>query len=295
MNHQILCIGEVLWDSLPGGLFLGGAPFNVACHLQMLGADIAFASRIGKDELGNQILRRMTNKNIPADFLQRDPTVKTGIVNVSLLNRDNPQYEIVTPVAWDFIEETPALLQKASTVDAMVFGTLAQRNPVSRKTIESLRKKTPLCIYDVNLRPPFAIRDIVQASLLDANLVKLNDHELVQLSEWFDLSGDLQAAARQLSKTFQCDTVCVTKGASGAALLHKGEWTEHKGYAVHVRDTVGAGDAFLAALISGILAEKDNQQILEFANAVGAWVATKEGATPELNFEEIKSVWSRTK
>lgn len=293
-KHKILCIGEILWDSLPGGLFLGGAPFNVACHLQMLGEDVFFASRIGDDELGNQIVRRLKQKNINPQWIQIDPEQKTGIVNVTLEQRYNPTYEIVAPVAWDFIVKSEQLMVLARNADALVFGSLAQRNPDSRQTIETLRRVCPYTVFDINLRPPYDTLEIVKISLQDAKLVKLNDHELLQLAEWFDFSTNLKEASIQLAQTFYCETVCVTKGADGAALWHRGNWCEHPGFKINVQDTVGSGDAFLAALISGILANNQKgDKILEFANAVGAWVATCEGATPALNFDEITSLLSQ--
>lgn len=286
----ILCIGEVLWDALPAGLFPGGAPFNVACHLKMLGEEVAFASRIGEDELGRQILRRMQQKGLASTWVQVDEEQPTGIVNVTLTQRDNPSYEIVQPAAWDFIALVDGLAELAGTARAVVFGSLAQRHAVSRATIEILRRRSALAVFDVNLRPPFIDRGVIEASLQDADLVKLNEKELQQLAEWFGFAPDLQDAAAQLAEAFACDSVCVTRGARGAGMWRAGRWLEHPGFSVPVRDAVGAGDAFLAALLSGLLAEKPLDKVLAFANATGAFVATKDGAVPEVAAEVIKQL-----
>ena len=288
----ILCIGEVLWDSLPRGLFLGGAPFNVACHLRMLGETVHMASRIGDDELGRQILRRLAQKGLSPDDIQIDPQHPTGMVNVTLAQKDQPSYEIVAPSAWDFIEADQALRRKAAEARVLVFGSLAQRSERSRGTLETLRRIVPLNVFDINLRPPFIDRGVIAASLADAHLVKLNDQELGQLSEWFGLGSRLRPAVTALAERFQCATVCVTRGAEGALLWHGGEWFEQPGIAVEVKDAVGAGDAFLAGLIHTLLAGKNGAAMLRFANALGAYVASQDGATPSLNLAEIERLKS---
>lgn len=283
----ILCIGEVLWDSLPRGLFLGGAPFNVACHLRMLGEDVHMASRIGDDELGRQILRRLAQKALSPEHIQIDPQHPTGLVNVTLAQKDQPSYEIVAPSAWDLIEADEALRRKAAEVGVLVYGSLAQRNERSRSTIETLRRSIPLNVFDINLRPPFIDRNIIAASLAGAHLVKLNEQELHQLSEWFGLGSRMRPAVAALAERFGCDTVCVTRGAEGALLWHEGEWFEQPGIAVKVKDAVGAGDAFLAGLIHALLAGQSGAAMLRFANALGAYVASQDGATPLLNLADI--------
>lgn len=285
---QILCIGEVLWDSLPRGLFLGGAPFNVACHLRMLGEDVHMASRIGDDELGRQILRRLSQKDLSGDYIQIDPQHPTGMVNVTLAQKDQPSYEIVAPSAWDFIEADEPLRRNAADARVLVFGSLAQRGERSRDTIESLRRQIPLNIFDINLRPPFIDRAVIEASLADAHLVKLNDQELQQLADWFGFQQGIRPAAEALGDRFNCDTVCVTRGAEGALLWHGDEWFEQPGIAVEVKDAVGAGDAFLAGLIHTLLAGKDGAEMLRFANALGAYVASRDGATPPLDLAGIE-------
>lgn len=290
MNPQILCIGEVLWDSLPRGLFLGGAPLNVACHLRMLGEDVHMASRIGDDELGRQILRRLEQQGLSADLIQVDTQYPTGIVNVTLERQDQPSYEIVAPSAWDFIARDESLQRCAAQAQVLIFGSLAQRGERSRRTIEVLRRSASLNVFDINLRPPFIDRGIIEASLADAHLVKLNDQELLQLSEWFGFEHRMRPAVSALAAHFQCHTVCVTRGAAGALLWKDGEWFDQPGIEVEVKDAVGAGDAFLAGLIHTLLAGKNGTEMLRFANAVGAYVASHVGATPTLDPVQIKQL-----
>jgi len=287
---NIICIGEVLWDSLPVGLFLGGAPLNVGFHLHELNEHVSVVSRVGDDRLGKEALTRIRFKGLETGLIQTDEQYETGFVQVQVDEDGNPDYEIIAPVAWDEIALTDTLREEADKAWAMVFGTLAQRNAHTRATIEALYDSNCLKIFDINLRKPFDDREVVQASLEAADIVKLNEAELQQLITWFELEGESETAVRSLANKFECDTICVTQGGKGAMLLHKGKWTEQEGYKIQVADAVGAGDAFLAALINGIRKGKDNEELLRFANAAGALVASKYGATPEYGMDEIMKI-----
>ena len=290
MSKKIVCIGEVLWDSLPGGLSLGGAPFNVACHLNMLGEEVDICSRVGNDRLGDQVIKRAKRKNLSTEFLQIDSNYGTGFVDVILDESGNASYEIHEPVAWDYIQMTDDLLKKVNNSDILVYGNLAQRNDVSRKTIEYLRSMQKLNIYDVNLRPPFIDQDIIKESLQDANIVKMNDYELVKIAEWFDLSSNLQQGMKDLAIKFNCNSICITRGSKGSVFFHNDKYTVHGGFNIKTKDTIGAGDAFLASLIYGLINEKKDEDIIEFANAIGAYVASKNGATPKIDFKKISKI-----
>lgn len=281
MAHSILCVGEVLWDALPMGLFLGGAPFNVSCHLHQLGEEVTMASRVGDDVLGHEVLRRIRHRGMRDDCIQLDPNFQTGFVEVALDIEGTPDYTIVEPVAWDAIEHTTALHAEAHQADAIVFGSLAQRRSPSRETIQALWVAEARTVFDVNLRPPFVDRAIIKQSLQAANVVKMNDEELEQMIEWFGVSSSPQAAMEALAAQFDVAMICVTRGKHGAVLWNEGRWTEHPGYAVTVADTVGAGDAFLAGLLAGYLAGRDDATILEEASRLGAYVATQMGPTPQ--------------
>lgn len=273
-------MGEVLWDALPAGLFLGGAPFNVACHLSAAGVPAAMVSRIGDDRLGEEILRRAARYGVATDLVQVDPELPTGFVRVSLDNAGTAEYKIVAPAAWDAITHTDELLARASRARAIVFGSLAQRNAITRATIERLWESEALMVFDVNLRPPFDDREVVRRSLERADVVKLSDVELRQIAIWFRLPKEDRAAAAAIAESFDCGTVCITRGNRGAAMWRDGAWTEHPGFEVEVKDTVGAGDAFLAVMLAGYLNGATDAVILQHANMIGAYVATQFGAVP---------------
>lgn len=280
MSDDILCVGEILWDALPDGLFLGGAPFNVACHLRALGEEVAFVSRVGDDVLGDEAMRRLRAYSLDTDLMQVDESLPTGFVRVDLDATGEPDYEIVEPAAWDAITLSDALRQRADEAAALVFGSLAQRADPSRRTIRALCATDALRVFDINLRPPYIDREVVERSLTSADVVKLNDHELRRLRSWFDLPSGAEAAMDELAATFKCSAVCVTWGGEGARLWKDGQCWSHPGYAAEVADTVGAGDAFLAALLSGILNDLDGATVLDRANQLGAYVASRSGALP---------------
>ena len=277
---EVLCVGEVLWDALPEGLFPGGAPFNVACHLRATGTPVTMVSRVGDDRLGDEVLRRAVRFGVGVDLVQRDPVRPTGFVRVIVDDSGEPAYEILEPAAWDALALTDALLDRAAGARAIVFGTLAQRHPTSRATIQRLWRSDALMVFDVNLRAPFEDREIVRQSLTRADVVKLSDEELSRLAGWFGLSGPPREIVGALAKMFQCPVICVTRGSNGAAMLRDGRWSEHEGFTVEVRDTVGAGDAFLAVLLAGLLDGGTDSALLQHANLIGSYVATQFGALP---------------
>ena len=290
MNDEILCVGEILWDALPDGLFLGGAPFNVACHLQALGREAAFVSRVGDDRLGHEALRRMRARNLDAGLMQIDASLPTGFVQVELGGTGEPDYEILEPAAWDAITFTDTVGQHVKHADALVYGSLAQRALTSRQTIEELCRAEVLRVFDINLRPPFIDQAVVERSLTAADVVKFNDDELRYLQDWFDLPGDPEAAVASLAEDFDCTALCVTCGDDGAWLWMEGSTWHHPGYAVDVADTVGAGDAFLSALLTGLLTGRSGDALLDLANRLGAYVASRPGATPGYEFDELDDI-----
>ena len=277
---EVLCVGELLWDSLPAGLFLGGAPFNVACHLRAAGIPAAIVSRVGPDRLGEEALRRAERYGVAVDLVQVDLTRQTGFVVATIDGEGNARYEIVDDVAWDAIEAPDTLLARADEARAIVFGTLAQRHEKSRETIERLWSSRALMVFDVNLRPPHEDQEVIRRSLQRADVVKVDAYEMERLTSLFGLPLGERDFAGAVSRSYSCPVVVVTRGANGAAMLRDGEWTDHSGIEVRVRDTIGSGDAFLATLVAGLLAERDSRAILEEANRVGARVASQVGALP---------------
>ena len=277
---EILCVGELLWDALPAGLFLGGAPFNVACHLRAAGAAVTMVTRVGNDQLGDEARRRAARFGVSTDLVQVDTSLPTGFVRVTVAEDGNAAYDILEPAAWDNLETTRTLLDRADDAQAIVFGTLAQRSAVTRDTLRRILDSRALKVLDVNLRPPYDDREIIRDSLRRADVVKLNEEEMQRLASWLDLRGDLQQSTAALAETFRCYTVCVTRGAHGAVLWRDGRWSEHPGFEVEVRDTVGSGDAFLAVFLAGLLHGTDDEALLHHANLIGAYVATQHGAVP---------------
>lgn len=291
MPDELLCVGEILWDALPEGLFLGGAPFNVARHLHALGEDVAFVSRVGDDALGREALRRLRAQGLDPALLQVDDALPTGFVRVALDDETGePDYEIVEPAAWDAIALTDALQQRAARAEAVVFGSLAQRANRSRQTIRHLCRADALRVFDVNLRPPYVDRSVIEYSLLVADIVKLNEDELRQMQTWFDLPPKAKDGEAALAESFSCEAVCVTWGDNGASLWKEGEYWTHPGYSVEVEDTVGAGDAFLAAFLTGYLGGADGGALLRLANRLGAYVASRSGALPAYSIDAFHTI-----
>ena len=292
MHQPVLCIGEILWDTMPRGLFLGGAPFNVARHLKTLGEEVAFASRVGDDQLGREAIRRVRFHGIATDYIQIDPTLKTGFVEVELAVDGVPGYVIHHPVAWDAIEWYDDLLQLSANAKAVVFGTLAQRSAASRETIKKVVNGSDesFKVVDLNLRPPFDDPQVIRLSLELADGVKMNDEELLHLKRIFALEGGDDQVVEELAQRFGLEMICVTRGAEGAMLWLRGEWATVPGIRVEVADTVGSGDAFLAALLKGYLQNLPADEMLIRANQLGAFVATQPGGTPDYSITSLDGI-----
>ena len=286
-RNRILCVGEVLWDALPSGLYLGGAPLNVCCHLNQFDIDAVIASRVGDDRLGKEAIRRIEHKGISTDLIQIDPHQETGFVSVELTPGSDPEYEILEPAAWDYIKMNEQLKQEIQHCWGVVFGTLAQRHSQSKTTIQQFWNSDARKIMDMNLREPFIDKQVIHDSLQVADIVKMNGDELDQVKKWYGFSAENFKAVEQLATTFECSLVCITRGSHGAQIFRNGEWAEHQGYPANVKDAVGAGDAFLAAMLHGVMNNRESSELLAYANATGAYVAQKDGATPAYSLQDI--------
>jgi fructokinase len=285
MSHRILSVGEVLWDLLPTGAVLGGAPANFAVHAQALGGKVQLVSRVGDDPHGREILRRLQGRDVTTDLVDMDNTLPTGTVSVTLASDGQPHYIIHERVAWDSITPTAANRKAASEAHAVCFGTLAQRSPASRAAVNTLVAASPanaLRVFDINLRQSFYSRQVIEESLELANVLKLNEAELPVLAELFNLSGDARAQLVELARLFQLHSVAFTRGAQGSSLMIHGEWSEHAGTPALVQDTVGAGDAFTAALVLGMLDGWPVPAIHQRASEVAAFVCCHAGPTPQV-------------
>jgi fructokinase len=284
---------------LPAGKQLGGAPTNFAYMMALLGHRGVVASRVGKDSLGAELRTRLDALSLDASQVQTDSAYPTGTVKVHLDRDGQPKYEITEGVAWDFIEWTPEWQRLAGDADVICFGSLAQRSPESRATIREFVAASPphtLRIFDVNLRQKFFSADVLAESLRLANVAKLNEHELpIALREigldFDDLHfDDERTAAESLRRAFKLKLVCVTRGDKGSLLVTENERDEHPGFPVRVVDSVGAGDAFTAALAHHMLAGSSLRAMNQAANRLGAWVASQAGATPAADASVIEIV-----
>jgi fructokinase len=283
-RHVVVGLGELLWDLLPSGKQLGGAPTNFAYITSLLGDDGIPASSLGNDALGAEALRRLGELALSIAFIQKDPDHPTGTVKVQVDSAGQPGFDISENVAWDFLDWTPQWQRLAQQADAVCFGSLAQRSKQSRATIHKFLlalRGNAVKVFDVNLRQNFYTVEVLAQSVKLANIIKLNHEELPRILSLFELQGHSEEdAARRLLSSHNLKLVCITRGNGGSLLVSSDECNEHPGFKVKVADTVGAGDAFTAALVHGYLRGAALAQINETANRVGAWVASQSGATP---------------
>ncbi|MFD2720537.1 carbohydrate kinase [Hymenobacter monticola] len=283
----IACFGEILWDVLPTGKQPGGAPFNVAVHLHQLGLPVRFISRVGEDEPGTELVDFVASKGVGTGLIQHDQTHRTGVVNANVDNASEVTYDIVQPVAWDYIEHDAAVEAAVATAAAFVFGSLGARQAGTRETLYRLLESAKLKVFDVNMRPPHYTREVVEHLLGRADMVKMNHHELAELLGWFGAEAEPAAAMPWLAQRFGLQAVCVTCGADGALLWTDNQLYRAPGVTVQVQDTIGSGDSFLAALLKGWLTGQPPGEALRFACATGALVATHRGATPSISEADV--------
>ena len=291
--HLILGIGELLWDMLPEGPRLGGAPANFSVMAGRLGNHSAILSRIGRDDLGREAVHRLDPLPADTSFLQIDPAHETGRVTVSF-NNGQPEYTIHQPAAWDSMELSDEWVRLAERADAICFGSLAQRSIESRQTIQTLVAQTSsrcIRIFDVNLRPPFYSSEVIQESLELATVMKMNDAEVSLVlallgmpAEDATTTNNLRLGAdRMLAEFPTLQLVAITCGGNGSLLVTREEWHRHPGFPIQVADTIGAGDAFTAAMAHYLLRGAELPVLNEAGNRWGSWVASQSGAMPALS------------
>lgn len=275
--------GEILWDLLPSGKQLGGAPANFAYHCSTLGAEAYPVSCTGNDEPGAEIRELLRQKGISDDFLSVDPEHPTGTVTVILGNEGIPSYVIHEQVAWDFIPVNEKMTSLATRLDAVCYGSLAQRSETSRQTLRLfLERLSPHClkVFDINLRQHYYLPEIIKESLQISDILKLNDGELEVLTPLLELSGTEGEKLSQLLSRFKLQLVALTKGEKGSVLMTPSAFSEVEAPPVEIADTVGAGDAFTAALTVGWLKKEPLKKIHRNANRLAAWVCSCHGAMP---------------
>jgi len=284
----VVGLGEVLWDCFPDTRRPGGAPANVAYHACRLGHRGVVVSRIGRDESGDALAHHLETHGLDLRYVQRDAERPTGRVTVDTGDSARPVFTIHEDVAWDhlaFDTDLSALMGRAS---AVCFGTLAQRTSTSRSTIRRCLEaaRDALLVYDVNLRQDWYEREWVEWSLAAAGVVKLSEHEVLVLGDLLGAnSEDPGGFAASLRERYGVPLTCVTRAERGCVLLGPEETADVPGNPVQLVDAVGAGDAFTAALISGVLRGWPLPRTARFANELGALVARSPGAMPALDRE----------
>ena len=287
-------LGEVLWDILPTGRVLGGAPANFAYMTNVLGDQGIVASRVGNDELGREACRFLQELGLNTSYLQRDDHHETGIATVTIDDTGQPNFTIQEPVAWDFLEWTADWEELSAKADVICFGSLAQRSLTSADTIDRFLRNASaktLCICDVNLRQSFYNEDVLRKSFQYADIVKLNEQELIQVSFLFHVgAGTAEVIARRLLRDCDLKLVCITRADRGSLLVSREQTVEHGGFQVKVADAVGAGDAFTACLAHHYVRGNPLQQISEAANRFASWVATQRGATPPITSSQLQEI-----
>lgn len=287
----VVGIGELLWDVFPQWRRMGGAPVNFACHCRQLGARGIPVSCIGADRAGRDLVGAVAALGLDVEYLQVNPETPTGTVKVDLDAIGKPLYRIKEGVAWDYIRLNDALCRLAPAVDAVCFGTLAQRGELSRATIQGFVGMCPaaaLKIFDVNFRQAFYAQPLIEASLQLANVLKISDEELPVLAAMLDLSGRVPDQLRALLRRFALRLIAYTRGAEGSLLLTADAVVDHPGYKPRAIDTVGAGDSYSAALCMGLLRQWPLDEVIDHASRVSAFVCEQPGATPILPDELVQ-------
>lgn len=290
----IVGLGELTWDVLPGGKQLGGPATNFAHVSRLLGNQAVVASRVGRDEPGREALAQLRQRGIVTSYVQVDETHPTGSVGVEIGERGEARYELNLGSAWDYLEWSDAWEELAGRAHAVGFGTLGQRERVARDTIIRFLEKTrpdTLRIFDVNLCHAFFTTEMLTSSLELATILKLNHKELGTVARMVGLdSQGEEALCRQLMERFEIALVAITRGEQGSLLITREETRGHPGFQIEVADTIGAGDAFTAALVHFYLRGAPLDLINEAANRLGGWLATHTGATPEASPQTLKRV-----
>jgi fructokinase len=289
-RYKVAGIGEVLWDQLPQGDVLGGAPANVAYHAGQLGAESYIISAVGKDKLGDEIISRLTVKGI--NLLISRVANPTGTVKVTLDDKGVPDFVITKDVAWDYIELTSESSNLANQLDAVCFGSLAQRNKVSHYAITKFLNLLPenaLKIFDINLRQNFYDKQLINESLTISNILKINDDELLIVARLYGWKGDEEYLCRKLIDNYELKLLAYTCGANGSYLFSKDDKSYIKTPVVKVINTIGAGDSFTAALMVSLLNGYKLSESHTLAVDISAFVCENNGAMPEYS----KELWNR--
>ncbi len=289
IQPKILSLGEVLWDLFPEGARFGGAPANFACHASLLGGEVTMVSRVGDDERGREAIAVLKEFGINTSLMQVDGGLPTGTVGVELNDAGKPHFTIYENSAWDELEWREELESRVVSSDAVSFGTLSQRGESSRTTIQRALRVAASAgiprILDVNLRSPFFDDERIRDSISLASFLKLSDDEIAPVASacGIPIKDPHQDVLRALLEKMELDLVVMTRGAKGAVLILPDETVHQAGIPTEVRDTVGAGDAFTAAFLLGLLRGHDSAAILRMACERASQVCSMSGAVPSFS------------
>lgn len=281
-NKKVLCIGEVLWDNLPSGTMPGGALLNIAHHLYKNNIPVTLVSKVGTDTKGVTLLSHMKETGLNTEAIYFDDTMPTSEVEVYIDRFNNIRYDIGEPVAWDNLKINMKVVDYAGTSGAIIYGSLASRNKVSQETIDILLSFDNVKIMNVNLRPPYDTRELVEPLLMKADIAKFNELEMAQVLRWHNkVFISEKDKLKWLSEFYDCRIVCVTKEKNAAVVYNNDILFTHPGYEIKIADSVGTGAAFLAGFVLSLISEKTIQQSLDVACSTAAIIASTEGAMPD--------------
>tara|TARA_R110000868_G_scaffold15443_9_gene70427 strand:- start:8601 stop:9479 length:879 start_codon:yes stop_codon:yes gene_type:complete len=282
------CFGEILWDVFPTHKKIGGAPLNVAVRLASMGNEVSIISRIGKGKKGVKLIDFLLKNDVDTSGIQIDTEYKTGKVKVTLDEKGSASYDIMQPRAWDKIELTDTAVELVKASDFFIYGSLASRDETSRATLYELLKVAKYKIFDVNLRQPYYTKEVLEYLMSQADFIKFNDDEI------YEIAGLLGSTSHSFDQTIlfiaektNAKCICVTRGSQGAVLYLDETFFYNSGYQVDVVDTVGAGDSFLATIINKLMNKSNPQEAIDHACAIGALVASREGANPKIDKIDI--------
>jgi fructokinase len=290
-NLKAVCYGEVLWDVFANEKKIGGAPLNVALRMRAMGCDAAMISCVGNDQDGNDIINHVEKQGLDTGGIIKTNDYPTGVVQVFINERGSASYEISYPSAWDKIVLNDHARNLVKEADVLIYGSLICRDVVSKNALEELMSYDVYKVFDVNLRKPFYSIAVLEDLMHAADFVKFNDEELLEIAAGMGSSHTLLEDNMEfMAKHVKIKAMCVTKGKHGATLMWNGELYHNNGYPIAVADTVGAGDSFLAALVTGLLSGDEPQRSIDTACAVGALVAGEPGANPYISKEQIDEI-----
>ncbi|PWK79707.1 fructokinase [Mucilaginibacter oryzae] len=295
VNASVVCFGEVLWDVLPDRRIPGGAPMNVAYHLHKLGVRSHIVSSIGKDKAGADLTGFLHSIGLSTAHVQINDHHATSEVLASIGDHNEVSYEIIYPVAWDKISWDENLAELVDQSEAFVFGSLGSRDPKSRNTLMKMLDYAKYCVFDVNLREPHYSVQTISDLLSRADLVKLNANELSLIAGWFDESRETESeCVNLLFSQFQLKEVLITKGSTGATYYTPQYRYDYPAYKINVADTIGSGDAFLAAFLAMKLKNEPLEITLDHAVAMGAFITSQSGACPVYSKYDLgRFIWRK--